>query len=126
MNAENDQLKIWFRDQALILVESGVDILLLETLAAESSIIITAIEAVAEFHLPIWLAVSCAQNRNSGELYLGVEESRSYSLVDHVHIHEPFHSAVETIAAQGGYSALLMMHSAIDVTTGSGKQPVTR
>ena len=108
------QLKLWFREQAQLLVESGVDLLLIETLASESSVISAALEAASKFDVPIWVAVSCARNRATGELSLGIEES-SQSRAFYTQ-YEPFHSALEKVVAKGGYSALLLMHSEIEVT----------
>ena len=114
------QLKLWFREQAETLVESGVDLLLLETLASESSVISAAIEATSGFDVPVWIAVSCAQHRTTGELFLGVDESSNQSESFYAY-HEKFQSAVEKLVTQEGYSALLVMHSEIDVTQSAVK-----
>jgi S-methylmethionine-dependent homocysteine/selenocysteine methylase len=114
------ELKLWFREQAELLVESGVDLLLIETLASESSVMSAAVEAASEFDVPIWVALSCARDRKTGELSLGVEESSSQSQTFYAY-HEPFDLALDKLVAQGGYSALLVMHSEIDVT-----QPAVR
>ena len=114
------ELKLWFREQAELLVESGVDLLLIETLASESSVMSAAVEAASEFDVPIWVALSCARDRKTGELSLGVEESSSQSQTFYAY-HEPFDLALDKLVAQGGYSALLVMHSEVDVT-----QPAVR
>ena len=108
------QLKLWFREQAQLLVESGVDLLLIETLASESSVISAALEAASEFDVPIWVAVSCARDQKAGELFLGAKESNSLSKKFHSY-HEPLDFALNQLVAQGGYSALLVMHSEVDV-----------
>ena len=113
-------LKLWFREQAELLVESGVDLLLIETLASESSVMSAAVEAASDFDVPIWAALSCARDRKTGELSLGVEESSSQSQTFYAY-HEPFDLALDKLATQGGYSALLVMHSEVDVT-----QPAVR
>ena len=114
------ELKLWFREQAELLVESGVDLLLIETLASESSVMSAAVEAASDFDVPIWAALSCARDRKTGELSLGVEESSSQSQTFYAY-HEPFDLALDKLATQGGYSALLVMHSEVDVT-----QPAVR
>ena len=114
------ELKLWFREQAELLVESGVDLLLIETLASESSVMRAAVEAASDFDVPIWAALSCARDRKTGELSLGVEESSSQSQTFYAY-HEPFDLALDKLVAQGGSSALLVMHSEVDVT-----QPAVR
>jgi homocysteine S-methyltransferase len=114
------ELKLWFREQAELLVESGVDLLLIETLGSESSVMSAAVEVASDFDVPIWAALSCARDRETGQLSLGVEESTSQSDTFHAY-HEPLHLAVDKLVTQGGYSALLVMHSEIDVT-----QPAVR
>jgi homocysteine S-methyltransferase len=109
------ELQVWFQEQAKLLVESGVDLLLIETLASESSVMSAAVEAVSDFDVPIWVALSCARDRKTGELSLGVEESSKQSQTFHAY-HEPFHLALDKLVTQGGYSGLLVMHSEIDVT----------
>ena len=114
------ELKLWFREQAELLVESGVDLLLIETLACESSVMSAAVEAASDFDVPIWAALSCARDRKTGELSLGVEESSSQSQTFYAY-HEPLDLALDKLVTQGGYSALLVMHSEVDVT-----QPAVR
>jgi homocysteine S-methyltransferase len=109
------ELKIWFQEQAQLLVESGVDLLLIETLASESSVMSAAVEAASDFDVPIWVALSCARDRKTGELSLGVEESSKQSQTFHAY-HEPLDLALDKLVAQGGYTALLVMHSEVDVT----------
>ncbi|SVB36190.1 uncharacterized protein METZ01_LOCUS189044 [marine metagenome] len=108
------ELEPYFQEQAEILVENGVDLVILETLSSRASTIVTALNALADFDLPVWVAISGVQDRNSGALYLGVEESPVHS--NSVTTHEPFADAIQKIMAEGG-SALLLMHSPVNVCT---------
>ncbi len=109
----DEQLAPNFRDQAEILVENGVDFIILESLGAKTSTIVTALNAITEFNVPIWVAVSCAANHESGELFLGIEESRIHS--HRPLAHQEFGEAIDTIMNTAG-SALLVMHSTVDTT----------
>ena len=109
----DEQLAPNFRDQAEILVENGVDFIILESLGAKTSTIVTALNAITEFNVPIWVAVSCAANHESGELFLGIEESRIHS--HRPLAHQEFGEAIDTIMDTAG-SALLVMHSTVDTT----------
>ena len=62
----DEQLAPNYKDQAEILVESGVDFIILESLGSKSSTIVTALNAISEFDVPIWVAVSCAEDPDSG------------------------------------------------------------
>jgi homocysteine S-methyltransferase len=108
------ELEPYFQEQAEILAENGVDLVILETLSSRASTIVTALNALADFDLPVWVAISGVQDRNSGALYLGVEESPVHS--NSVTTHEPFADAIQKIMAEGG-SALLLMHSPVNVCT---------
>ena len=107
------QLAPNFRDQAEILIENGVDFIILESLGAKTSTIVTALNAISEFGVPIWVAVSCAEDHDSGQLYLGIEESRIDS--HRPLAHQELGEAIDTIMDTAG-SALLVMHSTVDTT----------
>jgi len=109
----DEQLAPNFRDQAEILVENGVDFIILESLGAKTSTIVTALNAITEFDVPIWVAVSCAEDHESGQLFLGIEESRIHS--HRPLAHQSLGDAIETIMDTAG-SALLVMHSTVDTT----------
>ena len=107
------QLAPNFRDQAEILIENGVDFIILESLGAKTSTIVTALNAISEFGVPIWVAVSCAEDHDSGQLFLGIEESR---IASHRPLaHQELGEAIDTIMDTAG-SALLVMHSTVDTT----------
>ena len=109
----DEQLASNFKDQAEILIENGVDFIILESLGAKTSTIVTALNAITEFNVPIWVAVSCAKNHESGQLFLGVEESR---LDSHwAPVHQELGEAIDIIMDTAG-SALLVMHSTVDTT----------
>ena len=109
----DEQLAPNFRDQAEILVENGVDFIILESLGAKTSTIVTALNAITEFNVPIWVAVSCAADHESGQLFLGIEESRIHS--HRPLAHQELGGAIDTIMNTAG-SALLVMHSTVDTT----------
>jgi S-methylmethionine-dependent homocysteine/selenocysteine methylase len=109
----DEQLASNFKDQAEILIENGVDFIILESLGAKTSTIVTALNAITEFNVPIWVAVSCAKNHESGQLFLGIEESR---LDSHwAPVHQELGEAIDIIMDTAG-SALLVMHSTVDTT----------
>ena len=112
----NGELGLYLQEQAQLLVETGVDLLLIETLASDLSTILTAIAALSNYDLPIFVAVSCSQIDKSEKLYLGMVESRNYSDKEDIFFHEPFDSVLDKLITRGGYSALLVMHSEIDIT----------
>ena len=107
------QLAPNFRDQAEILIENGVDFIILESLGAKTSTIVTALNAISEFGVPIWVAVRCAEDHDSGQLFLGIEESRIDS--HRPLAHQELGEAIDTIMDTAG-SALLVMHSTVDTT----------
>ena len=101
------------REQARILVEHGVDLLVLETLGSRREAVEAGVEAIADLGLPLWVSMSCMQGRTGPEVMLGIEESQVHS--DQVQEFEPFGPAVAAVMARGG-SAALMMHSDLKVT----------
>ena len=103
------------REQAQILARHGVDLLLLETLGSMRNGLEAGVEAIADLGLPVWVAMSCMQSRNSEEVMLGVEESQAHSSDDLRMAYEPFGPAMAAVMARGG-SAALMMHSDLNVT----------
>ena len=103
------------REQARILVEHGVDLLLLETLGSKRDAVEAGVEAIADLGLPVWVAMSCMQGRDSGEVMLGVEESQAHSDAGDRKAYEPFGPAMAAVTARGA-SAALMMHSDLNVT----------
>ena len=103
------------REQARILVEHGVDLLLLETLGSKRAGIEAGVEAIADLGLPVWVAMSCLQERDSGEVMLGVEESQAHSEAGDRQAYEPFGPAIAAAMGRGA-SAALMMHSDLNVT----------
>ena len=102
-------------EQARILVEHGVDLLLLETLGSKRDAVEAGVEAIVGLGLPVWVAMSCMQSRDSREVMLGVEESQVHSDVGDRQGYEPFGPAVAAVMARGA-SAALMMHSDLKVT----------
>ena len=91
----DEQLAPNFKDQAEILVENGVDFIILESLGAKTSTIVTALNAITEFNVPIWVAVSCAADHESDQLFLGIEESRIHS--HRPLAHQELGEAIDTI-----------------------------
>ncbi|MEM7345484.1 MAG: homocysteine S-methyltransferase family protein [Chloroflexota bacterium] len=103
-----------YRDQAKLLANNGVDLLLLELLGSRPEGIAPAIEAVLAAGLPVWVSLSCAEDRSSGTVMLGISESEK-SADDRIFYCE-FDQAVQQIASSG-FSALLMMHSELKTTS---------
>ncbi|MGB3210439.1 MAG: homocysteine S-methyltransferase family protein [Desulforhopalus sp.] len=90
----------WYAEQAEILVESGVDLLLVEMIGdvQQGSL---AVQAACSTGLPVWLGFSCRRN-DAGTLMLWDRED---SLIE----------GVEAISPIGG-SAAFIMHTEVDDT----------
>ena len=102
-----------FRAQGEILVDEGVDLLILETLGSTERTIKAMVRATRDLGVPVWVSISCVRDRGTGALMLGIEESREATHV--AATYGPLAEAVREIMSVGG-SALLMMHSVRDVT----------
>lgn len=102
-----------FRAQGEILVEEGVDLLILETLGSAARTVKAMVSATSDLGVPVWVSLSCVRARDTGAVMFGIEES--HESPDAVEIHGPLADAVEEIMSVGG-SAVLMMHSVRDVT----------
>ena len=101
-------------EQIGILVESGVDLLLLEMLATDIDRVQTAVRLAAETDLPSWLSVTCMIEDGSSEVYYGDREAysqRAFRVDD-----ATFSEAVERIVDVEGFSALLVFHSQVEST----------
>ena len=102
-----------FRAQAEILVEEGVDLLILETLGSSARTIRAMVSATTDLGVPVWVSLSCVRDRDSGAVLFGIEESAEAA--DAAVTYGPLAEAVREVMSVGG-SALLMMHSVRDVT----------
>ncbi len=102
-----------FRAQGEILVEEGVDLLILETLGSAARTVKAMVNATSDLGVPVWVSLSCVLARDTGAVMFGIEES--HEAPDEVEIHGPLDDAVRDIMSVGG-SAVLMMHSVRDVT----------
>jgi S-methylmethionine-dependent homocysteine/selenocysteine methylase len=92
-----------YREQAQILAEADVDLLVLEmlirTLDAKA-----AVQAASETGLPIWVGYTLL--RGNGDLYLGVRGK---------HVYEGIREAVDAVASMG-VSAFFIMHTRVEDT----------
>ena len=102
-----------FRAQAGILVEEGVDLLMLETLGSSVRTIRTMVNATTDLGVPVWVSLSCVRDRDSGAVLFGIEESTEAP--EAAVTYGPLADAVREIMSVGG-SAVLMMHSVRDLT----------
>ncbi len=107
------------QEQTRILVEAGVDLLLLEMLATSIDRVEAAGRFAAEANMPAWLSVTCMIEDGSQEVLYGDREafSQRAARVDDI----TFAEAVDKIAAMEGPSALLVFHSQVE-STGPGLQ----
>ena len=112
-NLEIEAMYGHFRAQAEILVDEGVDLLILESLGSSMRTVKAMVHATRDLGVPVWVSVSCVRDRDTGAVMLGIEESSEASYV--TEIFGPLADAVPEIMSIGG-SALLMMHSVLDVT----------
>ena len=102
-----------FRAQEEILVDEGVDLLILETLGSTVRTIKAMVNATRDLGVPVWVSISCVRDRDTGAVMLGIEESSEASHVAETYV--PLADAVREIMSAGG-SAVLMMHSVRDLT----------
>lgn len=102
-----------FRAQGEILVDEGVDLLILETLGSTARTIKAMVNATMDLGVPVWVSVSCVRDRDTGAVMLGIEESGEASHV--AETHGPLADAVREIMSVGG-AAVLTMHSVRDLT----------
>ena len=103
----------YFRSQAELLTNEGVDLLILESLGSTVETVKAMIHATSDLGVPVWVSLSCVRNRDDGAVNFGIEESGQSS--DVIEEYGPLDSAVKDIMAVGG-DAVLMMHSVRDVT----------
>ena len=111
-DAEAEELRASYAEQAEILIGAGVDLLILEMLAAPPDFVTVALEETLGRGVPVWVGLSCTEDRESGRLMYGVEESRGKSTQ---RIFEPFADVARRAQAMGP-AAVLMMHSEFAVT----------
>ena len=102
-----------FRAQGEILVDEGVDLLILEAPGSASRTIEAMVNATRDLGVPVWVSIRCVRDRDTGAIMLGIEESSETSSV--AQTYGPLAEAVREIMSVGG-SAVLMMHSVRDVT----------
>ena len=102
-----------FRAQGEILVDEGVDLLILETLGSTARTIKAMVSATKDLGVPVWVSISCVRDRDTGAVMHGIEESGESTYV--AETYGPLAEAVREIMSVGG-SAVLMMHSVRDMT----------
>ena len=106
--SDKAQLRSNLAEASGILADNGADFIILEQTSAKVEDVMLAIESVAQHGLPIWLSISCAVDRESGQVMLGIQESQKHS--PRATFHEPLAEAVSRLS-NSGISALLIMHS---------------
>ena len=102
------KLRANFVEMSGVLAENGADIIIAEMTGSRVEQALHAVEAVSEHGLPVWLSISCAVDRESGEAMLGIQESQKHS--PRATYHEPLADAARKFT-DSGISALLVMHS---------------
>ena len=110
---DTNSLRKNYGEMVGVLADNGVDVILLETLAADVDEVLLGVESTADSGLPVWVCMTSLVDRNSGEVMLGIEESREHS-EDSMRF-ERLDDAVRKVTSAGG-SALLVMHSNLDAT----------
>ncbi len=102
------------REQIGLLVEGGVDLLLLEMLATSLERVQTAARLADETDLPVWLSITGMIEDGNPEVLYGDREAFSQRAVRVDDI--TFADAVEQIEGLGAPSALLVFHSQVETT----------
>ena len=111
---DDDIVSEHIRAQAEILVGEGVDLLILETPGSTARVVKAMVAATMDLGVPVWVSLSCARNREkTSALMFGIEESHEANSLTREY--GAFDETIREVMAVGG-SALLMMHSAFDVT----------
>ncbi len=107
------------REQIGLLVEAGVDLLLLEMLATSVDRVQASIRFASEADMPAWLSLTCMIEDGSAEVMYGDREafSQRAARVDDI----TFEGAVAKISEVKGPTALLVFHSQVE-STGPGLQ----
>ena len=80
------------RAQAEILVEEGVDLLVLEFLLPRVPTVKAMLSATAELGVPVWVSLSCLRDRDTNAVMFGIEESSEST--DYLNIYGPLAGAV--------------------------------
>ena len=107
---DRELLRANFVEVSGVLADNGADFIIVEMPSATVDQALLAIEAAGEHGLPVWFSLSCALDRNSGNIMHGIEESQEHS--PRATMHEPLAEAVFKLQ-NAGLSALLIMHSAL-------------
>ena len=102
-------MQVSYREQACLLAENNVDLLLLEMLGTDVQNTVIAIEEASKTDLPVWVSISCLDHPSTGELYLGARESAA-DASEFLHDYERFDAAIQRIMGPD-VSLLSMMHS---------------
>ena len=102
-----------FRAQGEVLVDEGVDLLILEAPGSTARTVGAMVSATRGLGVPVWVSMSCVRDRDTGAVMFGIEESSEAAHA--AETYGPLAEAVGEIMSAGG-SAVLMMHSVRDVT----------
>ena len=106
-------LRPGFKEQAEILAEAGVDLIILEAGSSEPEIVEAAIESTCGVDLPIWVSISCALDKVSGKLMCGLQESIDNN--SEALLFEDFELVISRLT-QIHKGPILVMHSDLKVT----------
>lgn len=122
-------MRATYREMVDLLAEGNVDLLMLEMLGTDVDNTIIAIEEASQADLPVWVSLSCLDEPETGELYLGAREHAATDATFD-YDYERFDSAIQRIMAAGG-SVLSTMHSethlgrkAVEVMAGNWTGPM--
>ena len=88
-----------FRAQGAILVDEGVDLLILVTLGSTARTIKAMVNATRDLGVPVWVSISCVRDRDTGAVMFGIEESSEATYV--AETYGPLPEAVREIMTVG-------------------------
>ena len=108
-----DQMRASFAEQGRILVDEGVDLIILETLASPPDVVRAITEETQDLEVPVWLAMSVKADDDTGAIMHGQEEHKDYS--KNPVGYQPFEDMIAAVS-DCGVEAMLMMHSQRQVT----------
>jgi len=108
-----DQMRGSFAEQGRILVDEGVDLIILETLASPPDVVRVISEETQGLGVPVWLAMSVKANDDTGAIMHGQEEHPEHSR--NPVGYQPLEATVHAVS-DCGIDVMLMMHSQRRVT----------
>ena len=111
------EIKPGFTEQLKILSDAGVDLIILEAMTSKDETVETIIECSYKINLPVWLSISCALDKDNGNLMHGYQESIKNSKA---YFYNDFKKSISKFSKMHK-GPILVAHSDIKVTNDAVK-----